>query len=292
MDRTPLLLLTALPTLIAVLTGCAAQPHVTVGSKNFTEQMVLGEIVAQQIERRMGLEVERKFGLGGTLLAQEALRTGGIDLYPEYTGTALTAVLKQPAVKDARAAFTQVAAGYRQWGVEWLPPLGFNNSFAMVVRTQDARAQNLKTLSDAAHRPGPWHMGAGYEFMQRPDGLDGLVRTYGLRMDGAPVTMDLGLLYQALSSKKVDIAAGSATDGMLAHEEFTILDDDLHYFPPYECALAVRTDAERRFPELRKVLMELSGRIPEKEMRRMNELVDVEHKPIAEVARNFIATLK
>jgi len=287
MGRTPVLLLITL-----LLAGCASTPHVTVGAKNFTEQMVLGEIVAQQIERRMGMEVERKFGLGGTLLAHEALRTGSIDVYPEYTGTALTAVLKQPAVKDAHAAFNQVAAGYQQWGIEWLAPLGFNNSFAMVVRTEDARAQNLKTLSDAAHRSAAWHAGVGYEFTQRPDGLNGLVRTYGLRLEGAPVTMDLGLLYQALTSKKVDIAAGSATDGMLAHEEFTVLEDDLHYFPPYECALAVRKDAEQRFPELRKVLAELSGHIPEKEMRRMNELVDVQHKPIAEVARNFIATLK
>lgn len=291
MGRTALLLLTALLTAL-LLVSCAAPPHITVGSKNFTEQMVLGEIVAQQIERRMGMEVERKFGLGGTLLAHEALRTGSIDVYPEYTGTALTAVLKKPAVKDAHDAFTQVAAGYQQWGIEWLPPLGFNNSFAMVVRTEDARAQNLKTLSDAAHRSAPWHAGVGYEFTQRPDGLDGLVRTYGLRLDGPPVTMDLGLLYQALSSKKVDIAAGSATDGMLAHDEYTVLEDDLHYFPPYECALAVRKDSEQRFPEMRKVLMELSGRIPEKEMRRMNELVEVQHKPIAEVARNFIATLK
>jgi glycine betaine/choline ABC-type transport system substrate-binding protein len=287
MGRTPVLVLIAL-----LLAGCASTPHVIVGAKNFTEQMVLGEIVAQQIERRMGMEVERKFGLGGTLLAHEALRTGSIDVYPEYTGTALTAVLKRPIVKDAHEAFSQVAAGYQQWGIEWLAPLGFNNSFAMVVRTEDARAQNLKTLSDAAHRIASWHAGVGYEFTQRPDGLNGLVRTYGLRLDGAPVTMDLGLLYQALTSKKVDIAAGSATDGMLAHEEFTVLEDDLHYFPPYECALAVRKDTEQRFPELRKVLAELSGRISDKDMRRMNELVDVQHKPIAEVARNFIATLK
>jgi glycine betaine/choline ABC-type transport system substrate-binding protein len=286
MGRTPVLLLTVL------LAGCSGTPHITVGAKNFTEQMVLGEIVAQQIERRMGMEVERKFGLGGTLLAQEALKTGSIDVYPEYTGTALTAVLKEPIVKDAHAAFAKVAAGYQQWGIEWLAPLGFNNSFAMVVRTEDARAQHLKTLSDAAHRSAAWRAGVGYEFTERPDGLNGLVRIYGLRLDGPPVTMDLGLLYQALTSKKVDIAAGSATDGMLAHQEFTVLEDNLHYFPPYECALAVRKDAEQRFPELHKVLAELSGRISDNEMRKMNELVDVQHKPIAEVARNFIATLK
>lgn len=287
MGRTPLLLLTALLT-----GGCQKTPHLIVGSKNFTEQLVLGEIISQQIERRMGMEVERRFGLGGTLLAQEALKSGSIDLYPEYTGTALTAVLKQPAVRDAKTAFASVQQGYQQWGIQWLTPLGFNNSFAMVVRTEDAQSQNLRTLSDAAHRPAPWRAGVGYEFTQRPDGLKGLLQTYNLRLDGDPVTMDLGLLYPALESKKVDLAAASATDGMLAHSQFTMLEDDQHYFPPYECAIAVRRDAIEKFPELRKALIELSGHIPEKEMRRMNELVDVQHKQAAEVARNFLNTLQ
>jgi osmoprotectant transport system substrate-binding protein len=283
MGRTPVLLLIAL-----LAAGCASKPHIVVGSKNFTEQVVLGEIVAQQIERRLGVEVERKLDLGGTLLAHEALRGGSIDLYPEYTGTALTAVLKQPVVRDAKTAFATVSQGYRPWGIEWLAPLGFNDSFAMVVRSETARAQGLKSLSDAARRSKPWRMGVGYEFTQRPDGLSGLVKSYGLRLDGDPVAMDLGLLYPALQSQKVEMAAANATDGMLSHREFTVLEDDLGYFPPYECAIAVRDDTLQRFPRLKETLSELSGSIDDESMRRMNELVDVEHRPVAEVARDFL----
>jgi glycine betaine/choline ABC-type transport system substrate-binding protein len=150
-----------------------------VGSKNFTEQVLLGEIVAAHLERRLEIEVDRKLNLGGTLLAHEALKGGSIDLYPEYTGTALTAVLKQPALKDAAESFARVQSGYQPWNIEWLAPLGFNNSFAMVVMAEVAREQRLKTLSDAAKRPEPWQLGVGYEFTQRPDGLNGLVQTNG-----------------------------------------------------------------------------------------------------------------
>ncbi len=291
MGRAPVLLLIA-PLFLLSFAGCGSKPHIVVGSKNFTEQLLLGEIVSQQIERRLGIQVQREFGLGGTLLAHEALKSGSIDLYPEYTGTALTAVLKQPVVKDAKTAFDKVAEGYRAWGIEWLPPFGFNNSFAMVVATEAARAQGLKTLSDAAKRSAAWHLGVGFEFTQRPDGLHGLVQTYNLRLDGDPVTMDLGLLYPALESKKIDMAAASATDGMLAHPQFTVLEDDLHYFPPYECAMAVRRDSLEKFPRLRGALNELSGHISDQEMRRMNELMDVEHKPAAEIARDFLTGLK
>jgi len=287
MGRTPVLLLIALLT-----TACSSSPRIVVGSKNFTEQVVLGEVVAQQIERRLGVEVDRKLDLGGTLLAHEALRGGSIDLYPEYTGTALTAILKQPIVRDAKTAFGTVSQGYRAWGIEWLPPLGFNDSFAMVVRTDMARAQNLRNLSDAARRPQPWRLGVGYEFTQRPDGLAGLVKTYGLHLEGQPVAMDLGLLYPALRSQKVEMAAANATDGMLAHREFTVLDDDLHYFPPYECAILIRADTLQRFPRLKETLAELSGRISDASMRQMNELVDVEHKSATEVARDFLAAIK
>jgi len=291
MGRTPLLLLIA--TLIACLEGaCASKPRIIVGSKNFTEQVVLGEIIAQQIENRLGIEVERKLDLGGTLLAHEALRSGSIDLYPEYTGTALTAVLKRPIVRDAKTAFATVSDGYRKWGIEWLPPLGFNDSFAMVVRTGTARTQNLTTLSDAARRPTAWRLGVGYEFTQRPDGLDGLMKTYKLRLDGNPVEMDLGLLYPALRSQKIEMAAANGTDGMLAHQEFTLLKDDLGYFPPYECAIAVRNDTLQRYPRLKEILSELSGSISDESMRRLNELVDVEHKRAADVARDFLSQHK
>ena len=197
-------------------------------------------------------------------------------------------ILKQPAVKDAKTALARVREGYRPWGIEWLAPLGFNNSFAMVVRGDSAREQGLRSISDAAGRPRPWSMGVGYEFTQRPDGLNGLVQTYGLRLRGQPVAMDLGLLYPALQEKTIEMAAANATDGRLAGAEFAVLEDDRHYFPPYECALVVRRDALERFPRLRAVLAELSGRISDVAMRRMNGLVDVGHRPATEVARDFL----
>jgi osmoprotectant transport system substrate-binding protein len=287
MGRTSLLCLIAL-----LVTGCASKPRIVVGSKNFTEQLVIGEIVAGQIERRLGVQVDRKLNLGGTLLAHEALRQGAIDVYPEYTGTALTAVLKQPIIKDAKAALERVRQGYKPWQLEWLPPLGFNNSFVMVVPSELARGQQLKTLSDAARRTAPWRLGVGYEFTQRPDGLQGLIREYGLQLNGDPVAMDLGLLYKALQGKNVEMAAASATDGMLANTAYTVLEDDRHYFPPYEGALVVRQETLQRAPALRSALEELSNRISEAEMRRMNALVDVEHRPAAQVAREFLSRWK
>jgi glycine betaine/choline ABC-type transport system substrate-binding protein len=279
-----LLILTVLLT-----AGCASQPRVVVGAKSFTEQVLLGEILAQHIEQGLGVAVDRKFNLGGTLLAHEAVKGGSIDLYPEYTGTALTAVLKQPVSRDAAAVLTQVREGYREWGLAWLDPLGFDNTFALVVRTETARQQHLRTLTDAARRPEPWKLGVGYEFTERPDGLRGLLETYGLRLKEAPAAMDLGLLYPALRSRRIDMAAASATDGHLANAEFTMLEDDRRYFPPYECAVVVRQEILLRYPALRKTLEELSGRISASEMRRMNAAVDGEHRPMAEVAREFLA---
>jgi glycine betaine/choline ABC-type transport system substrate-binding protein len=270
--------------------GCSSGPRaVVVGSKNFTEQVVLGEIIAQQVERR-GIPVERKSNLGGTLLAHEALKQGGIDLYPEYTGTALTAVLKQPVDRDPAVVLKRVRDGYRPLGLQWLQPLGFDNTFAMVVRTDVAATDRLRTLTDAAQRTRPWRLGVGYEFVQRPDGLDGLVRSYGLRVDGSPVTMDLGLLYPALQSRSIEMAAASATDGRLASSEYTVLADDLRYFPPYECAIVVRQAALERVPELRAVLEELSGRISAVDMRQMNAAMDRDHRNVAEVAREFLSS--
>ena len=268
--------------------GCSSGTRIIVGSKNFTEQVLLGEIVAQHLENRLGVEVERKLNLGGTLLADQAVTTGGIDLYPEYTGTALTAVLKLPADNDRRAVLARVREGYRSRGLVWLDPLGFNNTFAMVVLSTAAQRHNLRTLSDAARRAEPWGLGVGYEFVQRPDGLSGLVQTYGLGLGGAPVTMDLGLLYPALRSGRIEMGAASATDGALASSEFTVLADDRQYFPPYECAIVAREDTLARHPQLRAALSELSGRIPDAMMRRMNAAVDRDHRPVREVAKEFL----
>ena len=275
--------------LVIILAGCSSKPHIIVGSKNFTEQVVLSEIIAQQIENRTGIEVERKIDLGGTLLAHEALKTGSIDLYPEYTGTALTAILKWPVSKDPSAVFSEVHQGYTQWHLSWLRPFGFNNTFAMVVRTETAHSEHLGTLTSAASRAAPWRLGVGYEFVARPDGLDGLKKAYSLKIAGDPVTMDLGLLYPALRNGTIEMGAGSETDALLTDPSFTVLSDDRHYFPPYQCAIVVRDQALTNFPQLRSVLEELSGRISDATMRQLNAAVDRNHRSVADVARDFLA---
>jgi osmoprotectant transport system substrate-binding protein len=290
MDRTKnLACLTAACAL--TFAGCAPRPAIVVGSKNFTEQVLLAEILAQHIERRLHIPVGRKFNLGGTLLAHTGLTSGAIDLYPEYSGTALTAVLKLPPSKDPGAVMAQVRAAYRQrWNLEWLRPLGFNNTFAMMVRGDIARRTGIRTLSEAA-RAQAWKLGAGYEFKQRPDGLAGLLATYGLRTEGDPVTMDLGLLYAALKSHKVDLIAANSTDGLAAVLDVAMLEDDRHYFPPYECAVVVRESTLSRVPGLREAIEELSGKFPDAAMRKLNFGVDGEHRPPAQVASRFLDSI-
>jgi osmoprotectant transport system substrate-binding protein len=256
-----------------------------VGSKNFTEQVVLGEMLAQQIERRLGVPVERKLDLGGTLVAHEALIKGEIDLYPEYTGTALTAILKHaPAGLSPETVLDQVRAAYRRrWHLDWLEPLGFNDTFAMVVRGETARRGNLATLSDVA-RTRAWRMGIGYEFQSRPDGLAGLLSAYHLRLEGAPVVMDLGLLYPALENRKVDMVAANATDGLISTLDVAVLADDRRYFPPYQCAVVVREDTLSRFAGLREALAALSGKLPDDAMRKLNYEIDGKHRRASDVA--------
>ncbi len=278
---------------LCLLAGCSsngAPGQIVVGSKNFSEQVLLGEILAQQIERRLGVKVTRKLSLGGTLLAQGALNSGSIDLYPEYTGTALTAILKQKPFADPGAVIGAVRAGYRPWKLRWLSPLGFNNTFAMMVRGEEARNTKLETLSEAAQRQ-TWRMGVGYEFKQRPDGLDGLVAAYGLHTANDPVTMDLGLLYAALKTRKVDMIAANSTDGLASVMDVKILQDDKHYFPPYECAVVVREDTLAKFPQLEAALEELAGKLPDAIMRKLNNEVDGSHRAPADVAAEFLKTL-
>ena len=271
-----------------LLASCGARTTIVVGSKNFTEQVILGEILAQQVERQMHVPVERYLNLGGTLLVHEALVRGSIDLYPEYTGTALTAVLKRPPEKDAAKVLNEVREAYRaRWKLDWLDPLGFNNTFAMIVRGDTARDAHLATLTDAA-RAQAWRLGVGAEFQNRADGLPGLMNAYGLRLDGQPVTMDLGLLYTALDGRRVDMIAANSTDGQAAVRDVTILDDDRHYFPPYDCAVLAREDVLARYPALRGVLEQLSGKLTAETMRRLNQQVDGQHRPVPQVAREFL----
>jgi len=271
------------------IVGCTKERPITVGSKNFTEQVILGEIVAQHLEHRLGQHVDRQLNLGGTMLAHQALVNGDIDLYPEYTGTALTAILKLPPAYDPAAAMALVRAEYQaRFGVEWMESLGFNNTFAMVIRGEDARKSKVATLSDAAKYSLGWNLGVGYEFQQRSDGLAGLLKTYSLPILGSPKTMDLGLLYKALEQQQVNMVAGNATDGQLSVLDVLVLRDDKRYFPPYDCALAVRSKSLEANHPLRQALTELAGLFTDLTMRKLNYQVDGAHRPVREVAEQFL----
>jgi osmoprotectant transport system substrate-binding protein len=270
-----------------LLSGCGRGVGIVVGSKNFTEQVVLGEIIAQHLEHRLQRSVSRKLNLGGTLLAHQALVSGEIDLYPEYTGTALTAILKQPGDNRAPMVLDKVREEYRKLRIDWLDPLGIDNGFAMVVRGEDARNLRVDSLSDAAAKQ-PWRLGAGYEFEQRPDGLAALKNAYQMRFNGSPKSMDLGLLYQAIEQKQVDMVAANATDGMLSKLDLRVLDDDRHAFPPYQVCIAAREDRLKQWSNLGPALRELSGKFTNQAMQALNYQVDVQHRPVKDVAREFL----
>ena len=263
------------------------------GSKNFTEQTVLAELLAQHLESKLAIEVERRVNLGGTLICHEAVKSGQIDLYVEYTGTALTAVLNEEASGDPVEVRRRVKEGYaKQFGLEVTEPLGFDNSFAIVMRGDDARKLKVSTLSEAAGPAAQWRAGFGYEFMERPDGFPGLARTYGLKFAQPPLLMDLGLLYRALEDKQVDVVAGSATDGVIAARGFVVLEDDKHYFPPYEAVPVVNRAAFERHPALREILSALGGKITAEEMRRLNYAVDGDHRDVKDVVHEFLVARK
>ncbi|MGA9885260.1 MAG: glycine betaine ABC transporter substrate-binding protein [Candidatus Acidiferrales bacterium] len=272
-------------------TGCGGTDAntIVVGSKNFPEQALLGEIVAQEIEARTHLHVVRKFYLAGTFICQQALLAGRIDTYVEYTGTALTAVLKDPIEHDPSAVFSKVQREYQQrFKLAVLPSLGFNNTFAIVIRGQDARRLHLTTISETAKYTPQWRAGFGYEFMGRPDGYAGFVRTYGLKFAGPPKILDLGLLYRALLDHEVDLVAGNSTDGLLSARDLTVLQDDRHYFPPYEAVPVVRDETLARHPEMRAAITALAGKISDAQMQKMNYEVVGEHRDISQVARAFL----
>jgi glycine betaine/choline ABC-type transport system substrate-binding protein len=275
---------------VPLLFGCGKNPgRIVIGSKNFTEQIILGQLLAQYLESHTHLQVERKFSLGGTYICQNALRSGEIDLYVEYTGTALTAILKEQPSNDPADVYRRVKADYaKRFNLAVLDPLGFNNSFAIVIRGEDARRLHLKTISDIARYAPAWHAAFGYEFMERPDGFKGLAKTYHLKFAGVPQAMELGLLYRALLEKKADIVAGSATDGAIAANDFVVLKDDKHYFPPYDAVPIVREGTLSKDPQVRAALEQLAGKISEDEMRQMNYAVDGEHRDAKQVAAEFL----
>jgi osmoprotectant transport system substrate-binding protein len=273
------------------LAGCRASPNtILVGSKNFTEQIVLGELLAQQIESHTSLRADRRFDLGGTFVCQQALLAGQLDLYPEYTGTALTAILKEPTASDPASVYRNVRDAYSsRFHLDVGPPLGFNNTFAIVVRGNDAKQLNLRTISDMVPHAPQWRAGFGYEFMERPDGYRGLAAAYGLSFKSEPRIMDLGLLYRALQQKQVDVVAGNSTDGLIAAFGLVVLADDRHYFPPYQAVTIVRDSTFERHPELRAPLDALGGKLTDDDMRQMNYALDGQHRDVTAIVRDFRA---
>ena len=270
--------------------SCSRPQRIVVGSKNFTESDLLAEIVAQQIERRTGLPVERRLHLGGSFVCHQAITTGAIDAYVEYTGTAFTAILKQPPITDPDSVLRFVGAEYeRRFSILWTAPFGFNNTFAILVRHADATRFRLKTISDLAAVAPRLRAGFGYEFLERQDGFPGLANMYGLRFSQPPTAMDLGLTTRALADSNVDVIAGNSTDGQIAALDLVQLTDDRHYFPPYQAAPVIRREVLERYPQVGAALAELGGRISDTEMRRLNVLADVEHRDIADIAREWLA---
>jgi osmoprotectant transport system substrate-binding protein len=266
------------------------RPHLVVSSKFFTEQIILAELLAQHIEARTDIPVERKANLGGTLLVHKALLQGDVDLYVEYTGTALTAILGEKPEGDSSSVYQRVLEEYRRrFALEVTEPLGFENTFAMVVRGEDARQHQLEKISDIVPLAPRWRAGVGYEFLERPDGYHGWTERYGLTFAKPPSVLDLGLIYRALVERKVDIVAGNSTDGLIDALSLVALEDDRHYFPPYDAVPVVRKAAIEKFPPLRAALRDLAGKISVDDMRHLNRAVDADQRDVAEVVREFRA---
>ena len=273
-----------------VLSSCHKAPErkITIGSKFFTEQVLLAELLAQHIEARTGIPVERKTNLGGTLLVHKALLAGELDLYVEYTGTALTAVLNETPSGDSSAVYARVKSLYAErFLLEVTEPLGFENTFAVVIRGDDAQRFHLRTMSDLVPIAPKWRVGVGYEFLERPDGFRGWSERYGVHFADKPRVMDLGLIYRALVDHQVDLVAGNSTDGLIESLGLVALQDDKHYFPPYDAVPIVRQSTLARFPQLRGALAELAGTISASDIRRLNYAVEGQLRDPAEVVRQF-----
>jgi osmoprotectant transport system substrate-binding protein/osmoprotectant transport system permease protein len=282
--------------LVVVLSGVAyartSDATVVVGSKNFTEQVILGELVAQTLEAEGGgLRVVRKLNLGGTFVCDRGIRTGDLDVYVEYTGTAVSAVFHQTVPHNSAQAFERARELYAKSGLTVLNPFGFNNTFSILVRTRDARRLGLRTIDDLGDVAGRWTPGFGYEFLQRDDGYPGLIHTYGLRFASQPRAMDVSLIYRALADGQVDVIAGDATSALINALDLTPLDDNRHYFPPYDAVPVVRTAALLRQPAIGRALARLAGRVSDGDMRALNAAVDIDHQEVESVVRLFLQHL-
>lgn len=274
-----------------LLSGCnpPQSGRLVIGCKNFTEQVILGELLAQEVEAE-GEQVDRRFYLAGSYIAHQALVSGRIDAYVEYSGTALTAVLKQPLVNDPAAVLSTIRRIYGQkYHITVADSLGFEDTFAMIVRGDDERFANISSLSQLGTLAHQLQLGVGYEFQSRPDGLPAVEKNYGIHFGDRPRVMDLGLLYRALSNKQVDIVSGNSTDGAIQSMHLRVLEDDRHAFPPYEAVPLVRQDALARHPALKRALQRLAGQVSAAEMRAMNQAVDGGHRDPADVVHQFRA---
>jgi osmoprotectant transport system substrate-binding protein len=258
-----------------------------IASKGFTEQDILQELLAQQIENKTQLKVSRRRILGS--VAHQAILAGESDAYVEYTGTAYVGYLKQPVNPDPVVTLRGLRQLYAEkFKLEVMPPLGFENTFAMIIRGEDARQQNITTLSEATKYSPQWRAGFGYEFLERQDGFPGLAKAYNLQFAEPPKTMDLGLIYRALTQKKVDFVAGSSTDGQIPRLGLVILKDDKRYFPPYQAVPIVRKATLQKHPQVRAAIAELAGKISSTEMQQLNYQVEGELRDVKEVVREFL----
>jgi len=275
--------------LLALLSSCSGERPVVVGSKNFSEQVILGEMLAQLLEAR-NVPVERKLNLGGTFICHQALLAGDLDVYVEYTGTALTAILKESVSHDADAVYRRVRAAYeKDLGLAWTEPLGFDNTFAIAMKPQLAEELGIRKISDLKAHEAALRPGFGHEFLEREDGFRGLVEAYDLDFQNRPRGIELGLIYQALMDDEVDFVAGSATDGLIDRFGLTVLEDDRSYFPPYDAAAVYRPSTAERVPALAEVLHLLEGNLDEAAMRTLNRRVDDEGRAASEVVASFLA---
>ena len=288
-----LLFLSLATTLILLVSACGSSPSSTakpivIGSKPFTEGVVLSELAAQLIEGNTQLKVERKFNLGGTIVAFNALKNGDLDLYPEYTGTGLMAILKQPAVADADKAYGIVQKEFNSlFKIKWLKPLGFNNTYAMAVPEELASQNNLKNTSDLAKIVDTLTFGAEQDFFGRVDGYDGFTQAYGFKFKNVK-QMEIGLKYKAIANKEVNVINAFSTDGLLITHKLRVLADDKKFFPPYYGAFLVRMSTLEKQPQLEAVLDKLAGKITDSEMQKLNYEVDQEKKDPAAVVKAFL----
>lgn len=267
-----------------------AKPTITVGSKAFTEQLIVGNMVALLLESK-GYPVNRKLGLGGTVLVHAALVKGDIDTYVEYTGTGLVTILKEPVITDPQAVYDKVKGLYAErYNLLWMKPWGFNNTYAIAVRKADADRLKIQKISDLKTQAGNMTLGATQEFLVRPDGVTGLTKRYGIAFKDMR-GMDPGLVYQAIGTRQVDVISAFATDGRIPAMHLVVLDDDLRFFPPYYAAPVLRAEVVQKAPIIVETLNKLAGKISNETMAQLNYEVDGKKHTPEDVAADYLKSL-